>query len=273
MEQNKKFLDYIEPKIEFVDRFVKDLSSTIGISNFGFLRIYTDNRYFYLTNNYNLVQDYLSKVVKSNIFFDEKLKTSQDRFNFLLWPKTPENFSMELYLLHNYWNGLTLMEYNKEKRYVDLWWVASTLENNRIDEFYLNNPSFLNSLIRYFANKYEEIFKFDNLALYKEGFDFNNLFLSDTSSTNAQIKSFLDTFFPRGIEAKGRYGFACFTHREIQCFHSLSAGKTMKEISIDLKISVRTVEKYIQSIQSKTGYILKSDLISLYNEQIKGFVL
>jgi DNA-binding CsgD family transcriptional regulator len=78
-------------------------------------------------------------------------------------------------------------------------------------------------------------------------------------------------------DAKGKvigiFGLSCFfdndgmeektdlTSRQIECLLLLVKGMTMKQIAFHLKLSVRTVEHYIESIKIKLNCDKKSDLI------------
>jgi len=54
------------------------------------------------------------------------------------------------------------------------------------------------------------------------------------------------------------------TSRELECLHMLSEGQTIKETARILKLSPRTVEKYLNNIKHKSRYNLRSELTKMY---------
>jgi LuxR family transcriptional regulator, quorum-sensing system regulator SolR len=56
--------------------------------------------------------------------------------------------------------------------------------------------------------------------------------------------------------------------REMQCLESLTKGKSAKQIAIELNISYRTVESYLESLKSKLGCNYRSELIKIFYDEV-----
>jgi DNA-binding CsgD family transcriptional regulator len=67
-----------------------------------------------------------------------------------------------------------------------------------------------------------------------------------------------------GFHIDGRY----FSKQEIKCLRLLVAGKTMKLIGLQLGLSERTVEYYLNNIKQKLAVKTKSELIEKVIESL-----
>lgn len=57
--------------------------------------------------------------------------------------------------------------------------------------------------------------------------------------------------------------FPDLSYRELECFRHIILGMSAREISVELKISKRTVEEYVERIKNKLGCMNKREIISL----------
>lgn len=270
---NKKTLEYSLGNLCFFTEMADNLRESFGIENFGFLRIYFDNQFFYICNNKDLVKDYYSRINRTNIFYNRNLSSKESEYQAILWPNKPENLSMNLYYQYNYWNGITLLKKSHNNEYIDLWWFAASQENTRILDFYINNKDLLCASIKYFSYKYEDVINAPNLAIFSKGIDFSNLQCCDANDgVENNAISFVKKLFPKGFEVRGRNGLVTLTTRELTCLQQIAHGMTAKQIACNLGISFRTVEKFTHSLQIKTGYSFRSDLVLLYYDQVHIFL-
>ncbi|MEQ9116560.1 MAG: helix-turn-helix transcriptional regulator [Rickettsiales bacterium] len=269
-----ELIQFTQSKANLFDSFIDPLRENFAIKNFGFLRVYNNLGYLYFTNIPELCKEYLTSISKSTIFCDKTLNLSGSKYRYLLWPETPSDNSMELYKNRGIWNGLTLLEESPDGDYVDLWWLASEIHNTNCRDFYLNNLKFVESLVDLFKRRHPDIFVGTDCNGKYNKFNFDNLSHSDMlKKMIVRKQSIIKEYFPQGVEAKGRNGLITFTSREIDCLLLLAYGKSTKEISRDLSISSRTVAAHVQSVRNKTGYMLRSDLVSLFHDQIAGFTI
>lgn len=256
-----------------INQICAPLKKYLGINHFGYLKVYNESRYFYLSNDITLTKDYLLYVESSNIFHDQCLKheyCNGENIYYILWPKSPQNFSMGLYLKYGYWNGLSILKINKYD--IEIWWFATEKENTNIQEFYKKHLSLFSNFIHYFIYETKKFERHNqHLAIYEKGFDFN--FFPDTQELNQQhsnIEAFLQHTCPKGINIRARNGSARVTYSEIKCLASLAKCNSIKEIAKQLNLSTRTVEKHIASIKYKLGYNLRSDLANVFFDQIEN---
>lgn len=256
---------------EDLKKFCQPLHHYLGLSHFGYLRIFYNSNYIHISNDHNLTAAYLEKITQSQIFFDKFLFYDQSTdYQFILWPKNPIDTSMNLYLEHRYWHGFTIAKFNNHS-HLEMWWFAADQESNNLENFYYQHWKILLSFVKKFNHQFIEKIDYNKLALakYYEGFSFNIPLLNEENNCRDKIKDFINTLFPKGIEVKCKNSWERITQREIHCLSILAQGKTMKEISNELSLSPRTIETHLQHLQNKTGYHLRSDLVKLYNQEIK----
>lgn len=267
--------NYYLGNYESIKSICSPLKSCLNISHFGYLRIYKNSNYIHLTNDKDLTYEYMLKISKSNIFFSRFLyENKNDKYSFILWPKTPIDPSMELYLKHSYWHGLTIANFENSDDYIELFWFATDKDNEGIYDLYFKHSSLLLCFVKNFDKKIisQLSFKHSNMSFYNEGFTFNVPTIDDFKQSKVKLTEFIQAMYPKGIEANSKSGIVRLTEREIECLSMLSECKTMKEISRDLEISPRTVETHLQALQIKTGYAKKSDMVKLFNDQIKPLI-
>ncbi len=274
MEDLKNALSYAISKVNLVREITGPLNQYFGISNFGYLKIiYKSYDYFYLCNDQNLLTDYIQNVKDTVIFCKEIMPCSieNNKFHHVTWPDFPSHYSMEIYIKHGYWNGLTFMRYNEDS--VELWWFASQKDNLNIHSFYKRNIGILEKFIHYFNAQIGSVLDLKDpqyLSRYIHGVDDINILKCNTSDIAEQlkIKQFLDAIHQQSLKINTSNGIVQLTPREIECLKALSEGNTAKDIGKLLNISNRSIEKYFENIKTKTGSGFRKDLIDLYNTKI-----
>lgn len=159
----------------------------------------------------------------------------------ILWPETSDHYSMDLYLKHGYWHGITYLY--KESEYVELWWVTKNLESRNYE-----NIEHIKLIHKYIISLRERcvghlsMIEQHNLWYCKDGIDLVNL---DRLGNNALVLS----------------------EREQECFTLINKGYSMKQIASELKISVNTVSTYIFRLKQKLNVSYKSELINIFNHK------
>lgn len=249
------------------------LSRVIGAEHFGYLRIYHNNSYYYLSNDSSITKTYLEQVRKSHIYCDQVLlKDPHSDLKLISWPSHPIEESMEIYLNHGYWGGLSVLNH-QHPDYIEIWWVATNIKNNSQTLNYIKYSSIILGFIKHFNQRVISQIDFNQSILgeYSDGFEFN---LGQVNCFDHQLKEareLVESMFPKGFEVRSRNGLIALTPRQTECLQLLSQGKSMKEMSRDLGVSCRTIEKHLSLIQHKLGYNLRSDLVKLFNEQLSYF--
>ena len=273
-EQKKLYLSYANSITADICKICDPLEKYLGISNFGYLQIFPDNRYFYICNNHTLVKEYISTIEDTNVFYGKQLffPKSSSEFQYILWPRNPLNYSMNFYMKHHCWHGLSFIK--NHNNYIELWWFATDPNNSYINDFYRSNINILEKFIHYFCTKTKNLIyhrKNKILSTFNRGIDLSSMRNVKDNIGEEKVKQFLEEIKLRSIEIKTYNGYATLSQREIQCLYFLSLGKTVKEIACKTGLSPRTVEHYLNNIKNKTGCHYKSDLINLYQEKLTKY--
>lgn len=261
---------YLTPEIQAI---VKPLSRSLGIEHFGYLRIYKDSTYYYLSNDLGVSQNYIEKVSHSHIYCDRVLlKDPHSELKILSWPSQPTEESMEIYFNRGFWEGHSIINHGNPD-YIEIWWVAPNVKNSTPRNDYLGFMEFIIGFVKYFDQKLISQINFSNeiLGKYSGGFEFNLCKVNEFEDRISEMRALITTIFPKGFEVKCKNGLVRLSPRQTECLRLLANGKSTKEISRDLALSGRTVEKHIQAIHEKLGYSLRSDLVKAFNEQLSYF--
>lgn len=266
---NKEAFEYTKSITPIIKNLCKPLSS-VGIEHFGYLKIFKDSTYIYLSNNEDITKEYLQTVESSNIFFDKFIQNTVNNTNkyHILWPDAALNHSMEIYLKNRYWNGSSMIQFNKDN--VEIWWFAADLTNTEIKDFYIRNTGLLEAFTNYFTYQIQNQLRITpkTLAKYCKGFDFSLTSLEKIENEKQITNQLITKLLPKGLMIHTRNGIVKITKREIECLRLLDRGYTADQISSYLNISNKTVCQHKENIKHKTGYYLRSDLINLYRDQI-----
>lgn len=268
--KNANGLDYALGCCEHLGEFTDLLKQHFGITLFGYLRIFFDNKHLYLSSNKQLVLDHITRVNSAIIFGKRTIgMVGSSKYEFIPWPTSPSHYSMELYLKHRYWNGFSILKRNTSD--IELWWFAADIDNTQINDAYIKYAAVFEKFVHYFNNKSRNLLDTSDktkLCQFSEGVDFSNIenFASENEKNN--IQNFLDKVRLTQCEVYTKNGKVVLSSREMDCLRLMSEGKIMKEMAYCLNISPKTVESYINKAKSKTGYFCRSDLVKLYNEQI-----
>jgi DNA-binding CsgD family transcriptional regulator len=246
------------------------LKSYMGVFEFGYSKIFRDNKYFYLSSDPRII-DICGKILEDPIIFYDKASLIHNEYTTVLWPNFPRNYAMALCQKYNYWNGATVFKENVDS--VELFWFSSDMNNDSASKYYIKNYKLLIGFVQYWLEKNKKMLKLDApevLADFVDGINFSNLdkIKSDIKLEQGTMKEFLNQVQSEGVDLYTKSGTAHITPRELECLHLLAKGNTGKEIASSLGLSPRTIEGHMNNIRSKLGYICRSDIIKLYREQI-----
>lgn len=282
----------IMTKIEYINRLevknklngiYRKILSELNVDNFGYLKIYKNNcGYFYLNSDDEVSKQYIENVDTSNVFFkeflDKKHLFNKD-FYYILWPKVPLNLSMDIYIKNNYWNGLSILAQNEDS--LEIWWVATNPNNERITDLY-SQESFRRRfliLVDYFNKHLNQILSVSNVQIIMGKYDKFDFSLSykeiDQRLAEEYVKRelLIRKLYPKGILIQSRGNrIVKLTPIQIKILGLLSLNYQAQEISRVLGNASKTVEHHKAAIRNKTGYSLTSDLVELYNQQIKFLI-
>lgn len=246
--------------------FCKPLKNHLGISLFVYFRAFKNDKYLMMSNDPDFNQDYISKIDRGNIFFNEYID-SESNYTHILWPKTPDNPCIKSYLSHGYWNGISLLP-NGPKDYFECACFLADKNNESINNFYLKYPQVLEKFVDHFRSSFSNVISINpedsRLAIFSKGFN-DNL---PPKNTEDKIHNFLKemNINPLNINIDGK--FIKLTKREEQCFELFVQGHSIKTMAKELKLSPRTIEVYLNNLKFKTGLSNRHSLVELYHQSI-----
>jgi DNA-binding CsgD family transcriptional regulator len=246
------------------------LKSYMGISEFGYSKLFHDNKYFYLSSDPRII-DACAEILDDPIIFYDKISLTHNEYTTVLWPSSPTNYAMALCQKYNYWNGATVFKKNLDS--IELFWFSSYTDNDSASKYYIKNYKLLVCFVQYWLKKNRKMLKLDApevLAKTADVIDFSNLdkIKSDIKLEQDVLKEFLNQIQLKGVNLETELGTAHITPRELECLHLFSKGNTGKEMASVLGLSPRTIEGHMNSIRGKLGFMSKSNIIKLYREQI-----
>lgn len=267
---NKDALLYFKNSVSSLKDDAELLKSYLGISEFGYLKMFFDNRYFYLSSDPKMVDECVGNLRDATIFYD-KASSVHNGYTTILWPNAPTHYAMSLYQKHNHWNGITVLKRNADS--IEQFWFTSDINNSFLGNYYIKHDKSLIAFVQYWLNNNGKRLKLNTpeiLATFVDGVNFANLdkIESDVGAEQEQVKNFLKQIRSGGVNINTKIGNVHITPRELECLSLLAKGNTGKEAANSLEISPRTVEGHINNIRSKLGFLCKSDIIKLYREQV-----
>lgn len=240
-----------------------------GITYFNFVRIYKDGTRICLSNNQKWMKFVFSNHHKFKIIFEEIL--SYTHATYLLWDLVPEILTDELMQLakndFDIDHGITLI--SRHEKFTEFYYFGAPRSNSEINHYYINNQDVFKAFALYFKDKGDSLInkaEEERAALLKKPFP--NPFVFNKPEIHAdkhEIKRRKDFFevchierFYLGGDLKDVY----LSRREAECMASLLEGKAPKEISKELGISDRTVEKYVDSVKKKISCTFRKELLN-----------
>jgi DNA-binding CsgD family transcriptional regulator len=246
----------------------------LNAENFGFLKVNNDLTYSYFSSDNKSAAEYILKVTSTNVFYNEFI--AMDHFNgqdfyYVSWPEKPTSLSMQIYLDHGFWNGLSVISYVDNS--LQIWWVANKPENQGIQKLYMS-PLYRQKLliaIDYFNKKCEQELG-SNLGHYQfENFDFISP-VEEKKKQNAILlqekKKLIESFYPNGILVRSKGRIIKLTLKEVRILELLACGLSAKEIARNTSSQSKTIENQKEALKNKVGFSVKSDLVKLYNDQV-----
>jgi DNA-binding CsgD family transcriptional regulator len=276
-----EYFIYHKNSLMKLEQTYKNICNQLGVEQFGYTRVYFNSSHFFIGDNNELIVDLINNVKSDNIYF--KQFAGKENFNgkvyyYTIWPDLPSSISMDYYVKHNYWNGMTVSTQNADS--IDAWWVASNSLNLSINHIY-QQESFRKKLlisIDYFNKQKDtllEPFDIKYMPKYIEGFDFDLPFNPEINSIENfkyEKEQLLKCYYPKGITIKSKNGVANLSKAQILVLGFLAQGYSAKEIASTLGNSAKTIEYHKEKVKLKTGYNLTSDLVKLYNNQLRFLV-
>ncbi len=249
------------PSWQFADDMIalcEQLKKYLGVNYFDYGRTYPDGSMLLLYTDREYV----------NYFLNDPIYT--DRPNIILSPGLhlwnsyiDNNFLSIAKNKFNHDHGITLLR--KTNLYDEVFNFATSSNNNKILDLYLNKSGLFYRFIDYFLDEAQELIKKSE----KNRIKFNQL---DKNTLNNDIQDDYKKFINYLNSTKGyciniSNTTVELTHREAQCLTYLIYGQATKVIARNLGISPRTVEVYFDNLKKKTRCKNRLELISQISDK------
>ncbi len=235
-----------------INNIIEPLIKHFGLNSFVFCKNYNDGSEIRLTNQPEWAKYYyINQLYKKSQFENNSIIFNKQ---FLIWSHLPNHkpildeakkFGIDY--------GITLI--NPTEDGVEFYFLGTTLANSNIINKYISNIDLLDKFSVYFKNVASKLIH----QAYNERLIINNKLSTSSNTTNKLSLVERDEFLMDIMQIK-------LTRRELDCAKYLAKGFTSKMIAIQLNISYRTVEEYINKLKQKTGQYTKVELVSYFNQ-------
>jgi len=264
---NKSALLFSISAAERVKKICKPLTDYLGITCFGYHRIYNDCSYLSIMNGHEEYHKKHLETIQTQDphFLDNIREIGYKEPHFFLFPtkykKLPPIIS-----LHNefdIWHGF-LIGY-RHKEYVEMFCFAFNKDSDNKSQFYLQNSQLLVKFSNYFKTQADDLINSKDkkkLAVYQEKFDLS--YIEETYKNKQQL--FNESISHQNLSFTNKAGnLVHLTTRESDCISILMQNRSMKEIGKLLNLSPRTVECHIENVKQKLEINYKSQLVDIFS--------
>lgn len=241
---------------------LKICSDFLGFLNLNYFAygFYNDGAHFTLRTNLELCKHTLEHnlfSINSHISQDRIRQIPPHQIRAFVNTGEPQDPLHECVFNFNIWNSQCVMQRKEDSLH---WWTFGTdRENHSILSDYINKRGLFESFIKYFNAAAAELISVDNsLKVIHPGYKIPDY---DPSNDNASQRLQMQ-FLKESNTTKNPKMY--LTKREVECINYLSQGKTAKEIAVQLKISPRTVEYYLQNARMRLKCSDRSHLIKFF---------
>ena len=269
---NKSALEYNISVAPILRDVCAPLFNNFGLNVFTYSHFFNDGTYVDLCTHAKWHERYIAPYASSD-FVRSHVKGVYDKeIKYILWDNAPSPARDKIHSNFiadscgfDIWHGFSMYRHNKKS--VEAWHFATTKENSRVINFYLNNIKILNRFILYFQDKAADIIYpsdagklvimndreplYDNVAPIFSGSNVNE-FMTQTDIKRHQLQT--------------KNGVIYLSRREKECLLHLAMLRTTKDMANRMNLSSRTIEAYLNNIKKKTNCYTKSQLMEVFIE-------
>lgn len=183
------------------------------------------------------------------------IETPPNQLSYFIHPQHTNDHLLNAYREQfHFCNGMTI--YHRHDQYIDAWEVSMSTTDACS---YTINKSFMDYFSKWISHFNERLpTLFDTETIH---------FVETMDLSFCPLK-----FFEERLPSRMAWIKENLSLQEFKCFTLCGLGKTMKEIAVNLKLSPRTVEAYLNNVKNKLGINFKSDIIKLYQEIVSDDV-
>jgi len=255
-----------------VDELCKTLFTHTPIKVFEYSKVYSNGARVELSNHAAHMENaFISRAKMSRVYTPALIPENQRYLLINNWidsledNNTKSTLSDQLNSQHELFgigNELSIIKRGEE--YIEYFHFYANSNNTGMANYYINNIELLEKFALYFTNTGRHLIQqSDKDPLVKPWRKKSSTNDTIIQSPEGQSRDkFIESITPKRffINIDNRDEF--LTKREIDCARLLLKGKTNKQISDELFISLRTVETHLDSLRSKTNSNNRSELIA-----------
>lgn len=240
--------------------------SIIEITNFFHLRINKKSQFFILSNNKDIANYLINEGGDIGILLDKLARISIcGKISLSIWENyIGDSFLEKMYKL-GIWNGISIALPLND--YIDIFSFASSLKNEKLNNFYLNHLQLIKRFIIFFRLNGRKAIEYASRDLFQLNKKIKLYSQSNKKESETLINTIRQETLPRKAVIKTIFSKNInLTEKEIVYLIMLLDGKSMPSIAEELGVSQRSVESCIATIKSKTGYNTKAELLAAFLE-------
>lgn len=242
--------------------------TSLGSSFFSFVRVFKNFHYISIgTYPTEYIKEYREKV---RIPHPQVIKTiniaSISGNSSIIWPggTKPKKNDTIANLSSKFNMGSKLTIVHKHSNYYDIFFFVSSLSDNNKEIFFAAHTNLMSQFSQFFIQKYSNILQ--NFPMELE----YNYTPFQLEQSEQKIDTEISEAFYKFLTRENKK-INCFSTREVQCLERIAQGKTYKEIALDLSLSPRSIESYVDNIRNKTNLTFKKDIRDFWLNQYKQF--
>jgi DNA-binding CsgD family transcriptional regulator len=266
---NSSALEYNISINQKIISLCKPLLDNFGITYFSYSHFFNTGKYLDFCADIKWQQHYI-EYFASEPFISKYMKQIYlNRTKYSLWNNDPKSAPEKLFSRFivdscnfDIWHGFTI--YKHYENSIEAWHFATTKENCRICNFYINNIELLEHFILYFRDRaFEFIDPSDSKKLMT--LRDNSPFIDPSHMELELSKNFIENTSIKKYHLSTKNASVTLSRKEAECLFHFSKGRSTKETAKLMNASPRTIETHIENIKRKTGCSRRSDLLSTFS--------
>lgn len=252
----QQFCKGFDQGVDKVRQLSKDFCRPLGITTFGYVRVYRNGCVSWVTSN----PDQDRFLIESGALNDDPLINTPDVlkegqflwFNDRQFPGS-DAFYRDRSQLFQMDHGMVIIKH--QKNYLETCCFSGLLEKTPLYNLFMNEKDLFSLFMEHFTKQLDRRL----LALLEQGITIGDI--KDSFGKSSKQEELLE-YSPSLIAACGCQHLIQLSAREKECLLLLKQGYSYQAIGTRLNISHRTVEHYIESVKNKLGLETRSELCS-----------
>jgi hypothetical protein len=166
-EQDKAGFQFNESIANKINTILKPMNESFSITNFSYLRFYSDGRLLHLQPDLHLLKILLENNFNNKGLENPNLRKAVQNLQHksqYCWPPSSNDPLSQLLGQHGIGNSMSMLAQTKE--YLDSWTFSTTTDNSEIRALYAKNKDIFSHFIAYFNEKINDTIHFEEKDIY-----------------------------------------------------------------------------------------------------------